>query len=194
MSCPYSSPPAAVTLPLYLFDKGDGWVASSVTWQSNKSTAIKSEKMAGNNISHSLALAYEGWLFSSGDLHFVWWNSFECLLRFFSCPSLSDMCCMRTASTSSRKHWQSLQVNRLRQPVKKQTCLRYLGGSAEVGQHLTLCVPHETHFFAFNLNIGEDILAIVWHWYGDIHTVHTQIFAYACSNMNDQFRGLLEVV
>ena len=43
-----------------LSDKRDGSVASSVTWRSNTSIVIKSEKKVGNNVLCSLAAAYEG--------------------------------------------------------------------------------------------------------------------------------------
>ena len=62
-SCDPATPP--------LSDKGDGHVASSVNWQGNKAIDIKSEKTVGDNVLHSLVVAYEGGLFSSGDLHFA---------------------------------------------------------------------------------------------------------------------------
>ena len=55
-----------------LSDKGDSSVASSVTWHSDNQSPLRVEKTDGNNVLHSLAVAYEGRLFSSGDLHFVW--------------------------------------------------------------------------------------------------------------------------
>ena len=34
------------------------------------------------------------------------------------------------------------------------------------------------HFFPFNLNIGVDISAIVWDWYGHVYMIHMQFYAY----------------
>lgn len=57
-------------------------------------------------------------------------------------------------STSSRPHWQSLQVklgqaysySELSQSKHRPVSKTNSGGGAEVGKDLTRCVPHETHF------------------------------------------------
>ena len=107
--------------------------------------------MVGNNVLHSLAVGCEGGLFLSGDLHFV--ELFYCCPLFF-CPTFSDMCVNLVSSTLAAYREFSQSKNR---PVSKM----YLGGGAEVGKDLTFYVPHEVHFFPFNLNIGVDNSAIV---------------------------------
>ena len=155
-----------------LSDKGDDSVASSVTWQSNKSIAINSGKTVWNSVLHSLAVAYEGGLFSSGDLHLVWWNSFECLPPFF-CPTSSVMCWTRTCrpplvNTGTACKWNNLDSLQGAEPIKKHTCLK----------DLLFVNVFGCFFFSFSLNNDVDISAIIWDWYGHVHTVHTQFYVY----------------
>ena len=73
------------------------------------------------------------------------------------------MCCRRTAWTSTRQHWQSLQVKQLGQPAgssanqKTQTCLKDVAGRLfwSGKGFMPLCAAWGAFFFSpFNLDIG----------------------------------------
>ena len=153
----YQTPHLIATPPLS--DKGDGYVASSVTWQSHKSITIKSEKTVGNNVLHSLAVAYEGGLFSSGDLHFVWWNSFLMPSTFLAQHPLTwvaqEQCWPPLVNTGKACKWNNLKSLQGAKPIKKQTCLKDVFGRwCRSGKGFNpLCAAWGAFFFPSTLKL-----------------------------------------
>ena len=156
-----------------LSDKGDGCVASSVTWQSNKSINIKSDKTVGNNVLHSLAVAYEGGLFSFGEIVSNVFHLSFLAGHLLTCVA-GERCC--TGKASKWSNFDSLQGAK---PIKKQTCLKdVFGRCCRHGKGFNpLCAACGAMFFLqpYYYYIGVDISATVWDWYGHIHT---QFYAY----------------
>ena len=94
-----------------LSDEVNGRVASSVTWQSNKSVAIKSKKTVGDDVLHSLAAGFEGGLFFSVDLHFVKWllvSSTFCIARHPRTCVAREQCRPPLVNTGKACKWNNL--------------------------------------------------------------------------------------